>query len=102
MKATALLYAIVLASCSGCAVTVYEAAVGANVTKYMPWSEGRSGGFDGPTDVVRFTVRQESRDGRRFRGFSHISHLSAGWPVNGKSEDWLDMIECGYRFRQEH
>lgn len=80
----------------GCAgQTVYEAAVGANVSSAMPWSNGSDGGFH-PSDTVRFTVRREDR--RTFCGFSHISHISAGAPFNSKSEDWLDMVECGVRF----
>lgn len=77
---------------------VYEAAAGVNITKVMPWSANSDGGFDGPDDTIRFTVRRESNDGRTFVSYSHISHLSAGWPVNGKKEDWLDVVEFGVRF----
>lgn len=77
--------------------TVYEAAVGANVTKNMPWSQHQDGGFAGPSDMVRLTVRHEFD--RAFVGYSHISHLSSGWPVNNeRTEDWLDMVEFGVRF----
>lgn len=89
---------LALAGCAG--TTTYEIAVGANVSRAMPWSDGRDGGFDGPRDTVRFTVR---RDGQRFFcGASHISHLSAGWPVNNAREDWLDVVECGVRFKSNH
>lgn len=92
--------AIALFSSAGCTgTTVYEAAVGYNATRLMPWSEHRDGGFAGPSDTVRFTVRQESLDGKRFCGFTHISHLSAGWPFNDRHEDWLDVVECGLSFR---
>lgn len=91
---TGLFFALLL---SGCASnTVYEVAVGANVTDRMPWSAGRTGGFDGPRDTFRFTARHEM--GRTFVAYSHISHLSAGWPVNDRSEDWLDHVEFGVRF----
>lgn len=85
---------------AGCASTprelTAEIAVGANVTRYTPWSQGRDGGFAGPSDTVRFSVRYDS--GSRFCQASHTSHLSAGWPVNDASEDWLDVVECGVRF----
>lgn len=97
----ALTAAVVLAL-SGCSTSpVYEVAAGFNATQYMPWSEGSGGGFDGPRDVVRFTVRQESRNGKRFCGYSHISHVSAGFPFNDQHEDWLDMVECGVRIGGE-
>lgn len=87
---------------TGCAssggYTVYEVAGGVNVTKQLPWSKGQDGGFAGPQDTVRFTVRRESGNGRSFVGYSHISHLSAGWPINDRQEDWLDVIEFGVRF----
>ena len=79
--------------------TVYEAAVGANVTKAMPWSRNLQGGFAGPDDTMRFTIRRENGNGRTFVSFSHISHLSSGWPVNNeRTEDWLDIVEFGVRF----
>lgn len=78
--------------------TVYEAAVGANVTKAMPWSRNLDGGFAGPDDTLRFTVRREHGNGRTFVSYSHISHLSSGWPANERAEDWLDVIEFGLRF----
>lgn len=85
----------------GCATlpagTSLEVAVGANVTPHLPWSEGQRGGFDGPTDTVRFTVRHDIND-RSFCAYNHVSHLSAGWPVNDRDEDWLDVVECGVRF----
>lgn len=76
----------------------FESAVGVNVSGSMPWSQGHDGGFAGPNDTVRFSVRYDISE-RSFCQLSHTSHLSAGWPVNGKSEDWLDVIECGTRFR---
>lgn len=97
MNRIAIIALIALSGCSS--TTVYEASVGYNTTQLMPWSRDQSGGFNGPKDVVRFSVRQESRDGRKFCGYSHISHLSAGYPFNDRAEDWLDMVECGVRIR---
>lgn len=98
-----LLAALALTGCSVAPTSVslehmtFEVAAGANVSKYMAWSRGLDGGFAGPADTVRFTARYEiSRSA--FCALSHISHLSAGWPVNDKSEDWLDIAECGVRF----
>ena len=89
---------IAAAGCSSLPVgTSFEVAVGANVTKHMPWSGGRDGRFAGPTDTVRFTVRHDISD-RAFCAYNHISHLSDGWPVNNQPEDWLDNVECGLRF----
>lgn len=84
-----------LAGCAG--HTVYEAAVGVNATRYLPWSQGSDGGFEGPRDTFRFTVRREQLNGRTFISYSHISHLSAGWPINSHQEDWLDIVEVGVR-----
>lgn len=45
---------------SGCAgTTVYEAAVGRNVSKYLPWSEGADGGFAGPSDTLSNAERRQ-------------------------------------------
>lgn len=77
--------------------TSLELAVGANVSRNMPWSNGQDGGFAGPTDTVRLTVRHDIDD-RTFCAYNHTSHLSAGWPVNDRAEDWLDTVECGLRF----
>lgn len=74
-----------------------EVAVGVNVSPVMPWSQGRDGGFAGPSDTVRFSVRYDISE-RSFCQASHTSHLSAGWPFNGEREDWLDVVECGARF----
>jgi hypothetical protein len=98
--------AIAAVTLAGCSVTpssmedrfTLEAAAGVNVSKYMPWSSNLDGGFDGPTDTVRFTVRYEINR-ISFCSLTHISHLSAGWPVNDKPEDWLDIAECGARVR---
>jgi hypothetical protein len=105
MKRAVLLAALALTGCmtlppgSAPGYTVYEAAVGANVTKSMPWSRNLDGGFAGPSDTVRFTVRREHGNGHTFVSYSHISHLSSGWPVNNeRTEDWLDIIEFGVRF----
>src|SRR3990172_2062013 len=102
---TLLLTTLALTGCSampdsvGPGHTIYEAAIGANVTKSMPWSRNLQGGFAGPDDVARFTVRREHSNGRTFVSFSHISHLSSGWPVNSeRNEDWLDVVEFGLRF----
>ena len=100
------IFAITALLLSGCSTApahkagylVYEVAVGANVTKTMPWSQSRDGGFAGPQDTIRFTIRRETNDGRMFCGYSHVSHLSAGRPFNDRAEDWLDVIECGVRF----
>ena len=75
-----------------------EVALGTNVSQYMPWSQGQSGGFSGATDTVRFTIRKEVTKSL-YVGYSHISHLSVGWPVNNKQEDWLDVVEVGYQFK---
>lgn len=88
---------ILAQGCASLPHTSAEIAIGANVTKNAPWSNGRSGGFDGPTDTIRFTVRQEIGQ-NTFCAYNHVSHLSAGWPVNDRAEDWLDTIECGVRF----
>lgn len=101
--AATILAAVLLSACTTLpgsrGYTVYEAAVGANVTKAMPWSRNLDGGFAGPDDTVRFTVRREHSNGRTFVSCSHISHLSSGWPVNGeRTEDWLDICEFGVRF----
>ncbi len=88
---------------SGCAgTTVYEAAVGRNVSKYLPWSEGADGGFAGPSDTFRFTVRREHLNGRTFVSYPHVSHISEGWPFNDRKEDWIDMVEFGVRFEAGH
>lgn len=98
LKSSLLVASMVLAGCSAIPErTSFEVAVGANVTSRMPWSNGQSGGFDGPTDTVRFTVRYDVSD-RSFCAYNHVSHLSAGWPVNDQPEDWLDTVECGLRF----
>lgn len=92
---------VALAALSGCASIpreiTGEVAVGANVSKMMPWSQSRDGGFAGPSDTVRFSVRYDMSDSS-FCQASHVSHLSAGWPFNDKTEDWLDVVECGVRF----
>lgn len=103
MKRIVMVAALLLSGCSMAPAhksgyLVYEAAAGVNATKWMPWSQSSDGGFDGPQDTVRFTVRRESNNGRTFVSYSHISHLSAGWPINDKKEDWLDVIEFGVRF----
>lgn len=94
----AVLSAALLAS--GCAgTTVYEAAVGVNVTRHTPWSQDQDGGYNGGRgDTVRFTVRRENLTGNRFCAFSHHSGLSRGWPVNAEAEDWFDVAECGVSF----
>lgn len=96
-KLLAFAAALALSGCAG--TTVYEAALGVNTSRSMPWSQGQDGGFSGGRDTVRFTVERESLDGRHFCGVTHISHLSHGWPVNDQPEDWLDMFECGVRMR---
>lgn len=88
--------ALMLGGCAG--NNVYEFAVGANVTEYMPWSEGQQGGFAGGVDTVRASVRRESNDGKRFCQFSHHSHISTGAPFNDRYEDWFDNVECGLAF----
>lgn len=94
MKRLAILAACAL-TLQGCAT--YEVAVGVNTSRYMPWSQGADGGFNGPLDTIRFSARRDlGQNG--FCQVSHISHLSAGWPFNDKTEDWLDMAECGVRF----
>jgi hypothetical protein len=94
-----LFFAVLLSGCAS--QTVYEAAVGANVTSSMPWSQGRSGGFAGPQDVAHFAVRTEYQNGV-FVEWRHLSHFSAGAPFNDKPEDWVDSINVGYRFVQRH
>lgn len=75
-----------------------EIALGVNVSPHMPWSiDGADGGFDGPIDTVRFSLRA-SYGNNTFLQYSHISHLSTGWPVNDEQEDWLDIIEFGVKF----
>lgn len=104
IRAVIILAAMSLSACTtlqpgATGYTVYEAALGANVTKAMPWSRNLDGGFAGPDDTVRFTVRREHANGRTFVSCSHISHLSSGWPVNNeRTEDWLDICEFGVRF----
>ena len=76
-----------------------EIALGANISQHMPWSIDHSnGGFDGPIDTVRFSLRSDFKNAT-FVQYSHISHLSTGWPVNDDQEDWLDVIEFGVKFR---
>jgi hypothetical protein len=78
---------------------LFDAAVGYNVTKDAPWTHpGEDGGFAGPKDTVRFTFTWIPKDDGVFVSYSHVSHLSTGWPVNNKPEDYIDMIEVGYRF----
>jgi len=75
-----------------------EIALGVNVSQYMPWSiDNSNGGFDGPIDTVRFSLRSDFNN--TFIQYSHISHLSTGWPVNDNEEDWLDIIEFGVNFK---
>lgn len=86
---------------SGCTFTqdsstYFESALGINASKEMPWSQGQNT-FEGPRDTIRFSIRHEN--GASFCSFSHISHLSAGFPFNDEEEDWLDMFECGMRVR---
>lgn len=88
--------AAVIAGCASVPPSL-EIAVGANVSEHMPWSQDGDGGFDGPKDTVRFTVRYDISD-VTFCSLNHVSHLSAGWPVNSRREDWLDTIECGVSF----
>jgi hypothetical protein len=96
---TSVLPAVLLSMCvtTGCATPVYEVAVGVNTSQWMPWSGGQDGGFQGPRDTFRMTVRQDIGP-RAFVSYSHISHLSTGWPINDRYEDWLDVAEFGVRF----
>lgn len=96
MKALIAIAALALTGCAN-TTTVYEVSAGYNVSRYMPWSEGERGGFDGADDLVRFAVRNEHKSGA-FVELAHTSHLSAGWPVNSEREDWVDSISIGYRF----
>ena len=96
MKALILISALALTGCAG--TTVYEVSAGANLSKSMPWSEGRGGGFDGGKDIARFAIRNEYRNGF-FTELSHTSHWSTGWPINDKAEDWADVVAIGYRFQ---
>lgn len=83
---------------SGCSTTrwTFETSVGRNVTSSLSGA-GYQGGFSGPKDVVQFALQAER--GRGFCELRHISHLSAGWPVNNKREDFADLLSCGLRIR---
>jgi hypothetical protein len=96
MKTLALLIAL---SMTGCAShpTTYEAAIGANISSHMPWTESGDGGFAGGTEVVRFSARNEMTK-NTFVEYSHTSHLHRGWPVDSRSEDSLDAVWVGVRF----
>lgn len=75
-----------------------EIALGANISKHMPWSQGEDGGFEGPIDTVRFSLRADYSN-NTFVQYSHISHMSAGWPIDDREENWLDVVEFGVKFR---
>lgn len=72
----------------------FDVAAGYNFSEVV--SEG--GGFDGPKDTARFSLTWQPDDANWFVSYTHVSHWSAGWPVNNEPEDWVDMIEIGYRF----
>lgn len=94
-----ILFCLTLALLCGCAgYNSLEIAGGVNVTEHMPWSHGTRGGFEGPDDTIRFSVRRDHADSPTFIEYSHVSHLSVGWPVNNEPEDWLDVVEFGVRF----
>jgi len=89
---------LLLLCSSACADGVYgEVALGVNITEHMPWSQGYSGGFDGGRDTIKLTLGMEKAD--KFIRFSHISHLSRGWPANEETEDWVDILEIGVKFK---
>lgn len=92
-----IILALLLICLTGCAgTTAVEVAVGINGTKSMPWSR-TDGGFEGGPDTFRLTIR---RDGERtFCDYTHVSHISDGPPFNDHPEDWVDMFECGIRWR---
>ena len=75
-----------------------EIALGANISQYMPWSGGEQGGFEGPVDTARFSLRADFKN-LTFVQYSHISHMSRGWPVDNQPEDWLDVVEFGVKFK---
>lgn len=68
-----------------------DVAVGYNATR-------DEGGFAGPKDTARFTLTWMPKDDGVFVSYTHVSHFSVGWPVNKKPEDYVDMLEVGYRF----
>lgn len=84
-KLFALALVFPLMGCAG--TTSFEVALGYGLT---------DGGFAGPDDTVRFTLRRDH--GRTFCALTHISHITAGKPFNDRHEDWLDIVECGLRF----
>lgn len=70
---------------------IFDVAVGYNASH-------EQGNFDGPKDTARFTLTWAPKPDGFFMSYTHVSHFSVGWPVNEKPEDFIDMIEVGYRF----
>lgn len=86
---------LALTGCACAPSPSLEIAMGANVTPYL--RNGRTGGFDGGVETVRFTFREDFSP-RYFGALTHRSHLSKGRPFNHRHEDFYDVVEIGVRF----
>lgn len=51
----------------------------------------------GPKDTARFTLTWQPKEEGWFASYTHVSHLSAGFPFNNKEEDELNLFEVGYK-----
>ena len=81
-----------------------EIALGYNFTEHSPFTQdGYDGGFAGPKDTFRGTIRyvfpvvwRPSRCTalQPALAYTHISHVSAGPPLNDKPEDYIDIFEA--------
>lgn len=81
-----------------------EIALGYNFTKISPFTaRGADGGFAGPDDTFRSTIRYVFPVAWRPTrctavqpavGYTHFSHVSAGPPFNDKPEDFIDIFEA--------
>lgn len=70
---------------------VLDVAVGYNASL-------ERGGFEGPHDTARFTLTWMPKEDGFFVSYTHLSHFSVGWPIDNKDEDYVDLLEVGYRF----
>lgn len=91
MRTLMLAAVLMTASVAVQADVTFDVAVGYNATR-------DEGGFAGPKDTARFTLTWMPKDDGVFVSYTHVSHFSVGWLVNKKPEDYVDMLEVGYRF----
>ena len=86
---------------SGCAVQL-EAGAGVN-DRLFAVAGAENKHWDGSNTAAAYLgVRAERKFSDRVDGFckyAHYSQWSRSWPVNDRSEDWLDHVGCGVSVR---